>query len=313
MSISAFVPFPKVGTLWKKNQHLQEHRDDYNLVYVGSSRVYHEFIPEQFDAHLAKKGAKVKSLNFGQDGMWPPESFYMVRQVLKERPPNLKWVFIDLMHFKGLLQGHETTLRALYWHDLHHTRAAIEHTLTEDIKGQTTWGEKARVCWQHFTLWTQNATNAGAGSQYFRINMKMEREKKAEPLKDGGWEPGGNEGLKGREREVFEAEIARLRAGVPPEPISPVLRKELDALIKEVRAIGAEPVFVVAATIRGEERFSDWPPPGVKVLRLDDPDKYPQLYDPDRRYDSSHLTPAGAVEYTRILAEQFAELVSAKK
>jgi hypothetical protein len=313
MSLSNFVPFPKVGTLWRKNQHLQEKGQDYTLIYVGSSRVYHEFVAEQFDSVLESKGIKMKSLNFGQDGMWPPESFYVARQVLKERPPGLRWVLFDLMNIKGLLEGNETTLRSLYWHDLRHTRIALEHIFTQDIKGQKTWGEKIRLCWQHFTLWTQNATNAGAGSQHLRIWLKMEREKKPEPLKHHGWEPGGNEGLKGADLEQYQKELARLQGGVPPTSIPPVLRKELEALMEEIRQAGAEPVFVVASSIRGEERFSDWPPPGVKVIRFDDPAKYPQLYEPARRYDAHHLTPSGAMEFSRLLAEEFAKLVEAKK
>ncbi len=46
---------------------------------------------------------------------------------------------------------------------------------------------------------------------------------------------------------------------------------------------------------------------GVPVLRFNDPDRYPDLYDPDLRFDSGHLSDEGARLFSRLLAQRYLE------
>ena len=56
-----------------------------------------------------------RSFNFGYDGMWPPESFYLLRQLLALRPAPAKWVVIDLMDINTQLdERNNSTLRMAY-------------------------------------------------------------------------------------------------------------------------------------------------------------------------------------------------------
>jgi hypothetical protein len=310
-AITAILPFPNVGNLWRKYQHLTQHKSDYSLIYIGSSRVFHEFIPQQFDAELAGRGHRVRAFNFGQDGMWPPESLYMLRQILKTRPPNLKWVLIDLMAVKGEIDGNETSRRAVYWHDLRHTLIGCQHVIQVDMEHQRTAAEKAALCWKHLSLFVQQATSLGRGEEMLETRLKLKPEKKAEKIDDEGFEPGGRGPLKGSMLTQFNDLVRKLKTS-RARVMHPVMREALEDIISEVRAAGAEPIFVVAATMYGAERFRDWPPERVTVLRFDDPEAYPELYDPARRYDVHHLDPIGAKSFTRRLAEQFADVLERK-
>ena len=310
--LTTFAPFPNLGNLWRKYHHLREHGDRYSVIYLGSSRVFHEFIPEQFDQELAKRGYKARSFNFGQDGMWPPESFYMLREILALRPANLRWVLIDLMGIKAELEGNETTLRAVHWHDLYHTWLACRHAMEVDMEGQRSFGEKAELCWRHINLWAQRTTGLGQGHEQLELVLKIRRKKNPAPVPDGGFERAGSGPLTGGMRAMFDRSVARLKRNPPGKQIQPVLREALDKVIAEVRTAGAEPVFVVAAGIYGAERFSDWPPAGVHVVRFDDPNQYPDLYDPAERYDPHHLDVNGAQKFTRHLAEQFSMVLERK-
>jgi hypothetical protein len=312
-ALTAFAPFPKLGNLWRKYHHLRDHRADYSVIYLGSSRVFHEFIPEQFDAALAARGHHLRSFNFGQDGMWPPESFYMLRQILAMKPPQLKWVLIDLMGIKSEIDGNESTLRSVYWHDLRHTWIAWRHALKVNMLGQRTAREKAEAVWRHAQLWGQHATGLGQGHEKLEILLKLTDEKKPRPIVAGGFEAGGQGPLRDEMLEDFTRAVNRLKTNPPPKPIQPVLRDALKQVIEDVRAAGAEPIFVVAANIFGAERYNNWPPAGVHVLRFDDPNQYSDLYDPAHRYDSHHLDAAGAQAFTRHLAEQFAGVLERKQ
>lgn len=305
-----FASFPQVGNVWRKYVHLQEHKDKYSVIYIGSSRVFHEFLPAQFDAAMAKRGHPTTSFNYGQDGMWPPESLYMVEQILALHPKNLKWVFIDLMPIKPYIQGGEITARAEYWHDWKHTWMAMKHCATSPDYDRG-WSERLDYCYTHLFLWAERSLNAGVGSQHFLVAMKLDREKRPEPVADGGWENGPDRHLTEQEKHDFKIETGRL-PGLPPNPIDPLLRDALNNIVTKVRAAGAEPIFVVASGFYARERFADWPPPGVTVLAFDDPVRYPELYNPDHRFDMYHLDARGAADATRFLSDRFAEYLEAK-
>jgi hypothetical protein len=308
----SFTPFPSLGNLWRKEQHLKRHGQNYSLIYIGSSRVFHEFIPKDFDAALAAKGHQVRSFNFGQDGMWPPESLYMLRHILKERPPKLKWVLIDLMAIRRDVEGNETTKRAVYWHDWRHTWMACRHVVEVDIEGQRSVAEKVEACWRHLTLFAQQATGLGRGQEMLEVRLKLRQERRFDAVPKDGFEEGGKGPLRGAALARFNESVATLKKDSKPRIIQPVLREALDDIIAEVRAAGAEPIFVVASSIYGTERYRDWPPERVTVLRFDDPVIYPDLYDPANRYDLHHLDLVGAQRFTRHLAEQFADVLERK-
>ena len=310
-ALAHFAAFPQVGTIWRKYVHLQEHPNQYSILYIGSSRVFHEFLPAQFDAALAKRGRHETSFNFGQDGMWPPESLYMIRHLLALNSKKLRWVFIDLMPVKPFIEGSETTLRAMYWHDWRHTLMALRYCLNLPDSDRPA-GTRLNNCYTHLFLWAERGLNAGVGSQRLLLAMKMEKEKRAEEVEYAGWEAGPDRHLSEQELKDFHAETARLPQ-IPKHPIDPLLRDGLNDIIKEVRKAGAEPIFVVAAGFYGNARFSDWPPPDVKILAFDDPVRYPDLYNPDHRFDMFHLSLPGAQDFTRHLADRFAEYLEEKR
>jgi hypothetical protein len=303
------APFPRIGNLWRKYLHFSENHANYSLLYIGSSRVFHEFIPAEFDAVLTAHGHQMKSFNFGQDGMWPPESLYMLRRLMAENPRgSVRWVFFDLMNIKPQIDDNEATERAMYWHDFRHTMLAWRHIWTVPMEGQRTWREKSALSWLHAELWVERTFSLGVGNRAVNLALKLDRDRRPASVENEGFEPGKNGPLEGADLMLFEREVAALRAGVPSKPIPP----SLDALVQEVRAAGAEPVFVVASGIHGAERFSDWPPKGVKVMAFDDPVRFPALYNPARRYDPHHLDPIGASAFTKLLAEEFAAFLKAK-
>ncbi len=311
-AISLVAPFPKIGNLARKYEHIAENGDKYSMIYVGSSRVFHEFIPQQFDAALAARGHEIHSLNFGQDGMWPPESLYMLRKILATKPRALRWVFIDLSPIKPLIPGSETTLRSVYWHDLRHTWMALRYITSVPMEGQRTLGEMLSRTSQHLSLWSERFAFAGAGSDRLQLAVGLEREKKSVTLQKAGFEEGNPGPIRGEDLKIFDERLAILR-NAQPKPIWPVFRDALEDIIKDVRAAGAEPIFVVPANLAMVVRFSDWPPVGVNVFAFDDPNRFPQFYNPEHRCDLEHLDPQAAAEFTHALAERFAQFLEAGK
>lgn len=62
--------FPDVPGIGPKYGYFREHKDRYDVLFVGSSRFYHQIIPKQFDTRVGENGdARLRSFNFGYDGM----------------------------------------------------------------------------------------------------------------------------------------------------------------------------------------------------------------------------------------------------
>ena len=307
VAIQRCLPFPQPAGIYQKYEFFAQHRDEYDALFLGSSRFYHHIIPRQFDAAVAgATGREVRSFNFGYDAMWPPESYYMVRQLLALRPARLRWVIIDMMDINPRLdERNTTTLRHAYWHDWRHTRMAMEEIVRTVRKPDERW----RLLSQHAEHLGKQWLNLGRGADLLGERL-LAKTKKWSPPKDWidaeGFNPGPALGLTGKVRADFERTAERLRGGLRPSPLSPVLHAAMSELIGEIHAAGAQPVFVLSPTLSTRENFTGLPE-GAPLLAFNDPQVYPQLFDPDLRYDAWHLNERGAVLFTDALARRFAE------
>jgi len=79
-------------------------------------------------------------------------------------------------------------------------------------------------------------------------------------------------------------------------------------IARETRARGVEFVLVILPSQSANRPFEDrlMEELGSLVLRYNVPERYPALYDPENRYDSGHLSAAGAQYFSRVLARDYA-------
>jgi hypothetical protein len=297
---------PRSGEVVKKWRHLGEKGGLYSVVFVGSSRVAHHFIPEQFDASVRGSGIDCRSFNFGVGGMFPPESFYVLRSWLESTSTKPRWVIIDMMEFRPVAPGNEESERAVAWHDWHHTGLALRMASARD--GRSSWGTPG----YHARLFATRTVGLGRWQDWVQRAGKF-GDWKFEKLTDTGFEPMEERRMSATERADFQSSVAQLRTSDKQVEMPAPYRRELLSLVEFVRSHGAEPVFVVAPIAQGDLRFRDWPPAGVQQFSYDNPAKYPQLYRDEERYDSGHLLESGAKKFTAIFAEEFAGWVDGKK
>jgi hypothetical protein len=240
VSSTDFSRYPKVGGVYEKYEHFAAHRDQYNLLFIGSSRFYHQIVPERFDSRVAAiSGALVHSFNFGADGMRPPESFYLLRKILALQPPKLRWVVIEMMEMKTVIRRtNARTLRLAYWHDWQHTRLAW------DDVARATWtpSEKCALLFEHGMHFARQSTNLGRGVEWTEKYLS----RNAEPMKRKtvnmeGFDPLAHRKMSADDLAEYEIAVLDLRRGIKRCPLHPVLRKALSELIAEIRAAAAEP------------------------------------------------------------------------
>lgn len=298
-------PFPDVPGIGQKYRYFAQHKDRYDILFVGSSRFYHQIIPKQFDAEVEELAQqRLHSFNFGYDGMWPPESYFVVRQLLALRPQRLRWVVVDLMDVNANLdERNNSTQRMAYWHDPRHTLLAWRHLWHESMHRRE---ERVRLILAHGRHLASQLANVGSGARALQVWLLPKKAWKEPKEWAGteGFDPGPDTPMVGAELTGYQETVARLRRSLPPKPMGPVLKHAVAELVQEIRKAGAEPIFVIAPTLNSRENFTDLPP-GVPLFAFNDPNQFPELFDPAVHYDGWHLNERGARKFTTLLAERF--------
>jgi len=304
--IDGRLPFPSVPEISPRFRYFADRKDEFDTVFIGSSRIRHQVIPGYFDAATAAQGVPTHSFNLGYSGMWPPESYYYLRQVLALHPRQLRWVIIELMDYRfGQAEGQATTARSVYWHDAKHTamawRLVAESTLPPV--------EKLTLLADHTRLFLQRMANLGRGAEWLQQRYFPPKKKRdASWIVRGGFDPE----VPGEWSESARADYAQKirefeRAGAKGR-VRPGFAAALQGMAGEVRRAGAEPIFVLPPTVRVEEKLEDGLPGDLTVWAFDHPDQYPRLYQSELHYDPGHLNEAGAQEFTDLLVQRLAEL-----
>ncbi len=296
--------------LTQKLEYLAAH-PEVDTVFVGSSRVFHAFIPQQFDREMAARGFPTRSFNLAVDGMRPPESYYVLREMLKRRPPALRRVFIELVDlFPKVSTENLGSARYHHWHDWRHTRLVLQQVRAS----RAPLSEKCEQVAVHIVCFAVRMSNLGRGPE--RVGLLLSGPGKAK-LASNPWEENAGyvaqpaREFAGERRAVFENTVNALQSrALEPMPLPALCAAAIREVVAEVRAAGAEPIFVLSPTVARGENFTDFVAAGIdaRLIAFNDPRRYPAIFRAENHSDHEHLNAAGAAAYTSALAEEFARL-----
>jgi hypothetical protein len=95
----------EVGPIARKLHWCETHKDNFDIVFVGSSRVFHGLSPRIFDHAVSASGQRWRSFNLGMDKMGMAQSMAIIRELVATGPRHLKYVFFELEPGTGTLAG----------------------------------------------------------------------------------------------------------------------------------------------------------------------------------------------------------------
>jgi hypothetical protein len=308
--LNALLPSLYVAGLSEKLVWLQTHPGEIDTVFIGSSRVYHSFDPMLFDGETRRLGLETRSFNLGIDGMRPPESLYVLRQLLALRLP-LRRVIFELVDIHPKINAANIgSARTVHWHDWRHTLLALRQLAASS----DAWSDKAGQAGVHLGCFLARLSNLGRGPEWLgKALLASEKKRRLPQPWDGhlGFEPLANVELTGKRRADYESAVVYLREHpMDAKAPSPLLASALRELVASVRAAGAEPLFVISPTVLRNENFADLAVMKIDapVLAFTDPRRHPAVFDLANHCDEQHLNASGAAEYTRALAEELASI-----
>lgn len=323
--MGALVPWPSEYGVRGKWEWWREHKHDYDVVFVGSSVTSYGLVPPTFDRELAARGHPHRSFNLGIGGMTRFEADHMVRAVLDEAPPNLRYLFIEVSGWSPRVYGGQKAKlspRSLYWHTPEMTADALRACWEAEppAQGEDWRGSSART---HVELLLDHLTGKSQGSRIFRDLTGLDQDEitptRAELAELHGYidldHIEGEEWTRWREAflgdlDGYTKRVRALPAGnaarIPLEGHTAVhwFREQVEAC----REKGVEPIFYFGPYSAPSPLAYRLAEAGVLPVFLgyNQPDKYPKLYRFENHFDENHLTRSGAEAFSELLAEGFA-------
>jgi hypothetical protein len=321
------VAFPAVdhgGMLEEKLAHLSSARDRYDTILIGSSRTNCQIDPKTFDRTTAELGQPTHTFNFGINGMFAPEDGYVCEQILKVRPPGLRWVLLEVSFFMpSRIADPVQPRRVIMWHDWARTRAACNSLLpparpaksgsfSRRVEAwQKRWDAYAKVWPQisgHLRCFAIRESGLGRGAESLQEQLSGTGAAKpsaaAAIASSEGFSP-ITEAPTREELARFEnAYAARQTDPSDYRPLPPAAQANLDHMLARIRAVGATPVLFNAPT-PAEIVYVPDAKSHAPVLDFCDFKKYPVLFKIENRQEHAHLNAKGAEIFSKLIAEEW--------
>ncbi len=322
--LNQIIPSPIIPAnivfIGPKYNYYQTHKDDYDTLFFGSSRVYSHIVPDIFDATAKANGIALSSYNFGIPAMRTIDSAVLLQQVLANPPKNLKWVFFESTLDKGYEPfANARTRRSLYWHTWKNTAFAARYILISD----ESWPNKAILLSSHLLPFLYQQLNVGRMfNQVLPTGFSQEEQQVAADFTQAkGYYGLSDEADPTRQAFLqnqldYQAKVAALTASEAiTVPLAPYLSANKQTLIDQVsqaiRAAGAEPIFMESPSLNAASDFRSAQQLGLieHLLSYKNPRQFPQFYSLNYRYDAEHLNQLGSKVLTQLLAKDFSQAV----
>ena len=160
--IRLILPPPEIPVVTPKLTTFAATKQNYNAIFIGSSRTYRHIIPSIFDAELQRRGYNITSYNFGIYAMQLPETYFLLQQILAMKPPHLQYVFIDIDSVNlDIPKENRRTDRVISWHGWQQM-PEIYHLIG---KQQQNWRQKLQLMQLHATPFLSNIGNLGQANR----------------------------------------------------------------------------------------------------------------------------------------------------
>jgi len=328
--LRAILPFPEIdGGVSQKFRFFAAHKDEFDTLFIGSSRVYFQISPAIFDRVTRESGMPTHSFNFGVGGMYLPETAYVLEQILNLKPRNLRWVFIE---YDELLTKwspeNQSSRRALYWADWKRVSLLLRKLtdagtdplwllnpakLRDIILRQNDEKSTRSLLTFYVTQVERNYTNISRAADV--LDHFLSRDTKGRRASYLGAASDGYVTRPNRmspsQAAAYERGLAAAMAEAGTRPLSPYAVEAYRQCAQEVRNIGAVPIFLITPSTTEISVAAESTELTGVVMAFNNPQAYPNLFRSGVRRDGQHLTKVGAEEFTRILATNFVGLARA--
>ena len=310
----------------EKLEHFKANKDNYDVLFIGSSRVYRQVDPVLFDARLSQQGHNIQTFNFGFYGMKMPETYFWLEKIIDLQPKNLKWIVIEA-NLDNVYENLDNARnnRVMYWHTPKHTANTIKYIAGSD----DSLPRKLVSVYSHIIPFFYNSINLGDFSKIFLSSTGLSQHQISEASYSNylgeslsGYKALDDESGQGykitnkkfRENfNAFQQQVVRFEKAIENDTVAldPSRRELIRQFTDLVESSGATPMFIIPPKLKTEAHVLRLYQDGHidSLLAYNDPEKYADFYELEYRFDRAHLNKKGAEEFTRLIAEDFEQYI----
>lgn len=308
--------------VYAKEVYWEKHKDDFNTIFIGTSRVYRQMDATLFDSLT---NHETKSFNFGIAGAAAAEMYFYLNKLLAEDKGKLKFVVLELCDVDVIAKENLHTRDQKYWynfsawrfsvHAILQSNYSLEEKATGILYNSISFGESIlkfdllKDVWK-FRYSKPNELFLGENKDGFvpmedvKVNKDFVLGQRKEFLSDTN--------INANRREVS---IETFKPNAQQKFISAHYNK-LNGIVSKLQAKGIQ-VFVVLAPRMKEMQYKNTVPVFAKLdsrikINLADASLHPEFYEWNLDFDAGHVNKEGSRILTRKLAEAFLHLKTDK-
>lgn len=302
-----------------KYDHFFTEENDYNAVFVGSSRTFRHINPVLFDSI-----AGTKSFNFGIDGVGCPFNYLLTKDIIQSKQADkLDYIVLELFspqeNLSEEIMHSDKVVFRYAWDDFSFTVRAIWQDCTLSVQ------EKVDETSIHFRNLTETAFRFG---QLHRIANSKDKPAQDRLGKDGRGFVNGDFELKNNpdsfiikshnkfllNPEILKecASYSRTKNGSPQigedcfqYHWKYLLNLQNDCTSKGINLILIVPPLMSEKQVNFFNSFLPHAPISLTILNYSNSDHYPEYYQLENVFDQGHLNTKGAKLFTTKLATDF--------
>lgn len=313
-------------------RYLLDHKDDFNVVFFGSSAIHNMINPRIFDEIVESEGYVVNSYNAGNGASWAHETNHSIRSFLNAGPRDIDFIFIDSFPFKH--SAGPGPQRSEQWHDLRETRSVLR---TVSLSSRLSENQKRDLRKKHLWLMLKKYTPIGISGDLWRFpGILGWRNSQSDRLRPTGATPYSQQINKGYlsfseieanygisvERKRFLKGTSRFTnlkkmrkkqaAQKTPYSLRSYNVKAIRMQVAQILKNGATPIYIVSPALLSNPNLSR----ALKMNKytphtffFDDQEDFPELFEENNRYDIGHLNDETSAYYTALIAREFVLLL----
>lgn len=328
--VKHFAALDPRGALGELLTEFAGRKDEIDALLLGSSHLRQGFDEALLERELGAEGLEFRALNFGVPGLRSLEQGFLLEHLLAQQPARLKWVVLEAgpirvdaeRDYEQADDPTAITARAIQCRSFatsYRALAAIHH-------GALPLSEKLARAGRELELLARNQLNlgvladrltgarhaarqerAGAPLQLDRASRAIQRAERAQARVEHN---------RDRAESTYRAVAQQVAAGNRER----VSAAELDLgfypwLERTAARAGVRVVYVTAPSSSASVDALSLAELGelTPLIHLNDPERFPELFQSELRRDFDHLNPAGAERFSRLFAAEFAKRVHAER
>ncbi len=306
----------------EKYEYLRDNKDDYNMIFLGSSRIYRHVIPAILDKKLKK--FNVKSFNMAYAATNNPELFYLTENILEEDWFKFKYCIVELSPYGILDEQNFHSKRVKYHMNFESSMRSLRSFRFEDKL-------KFNQVYRYLVSYLEYKLNIGLIDDMYNFYMEdrvveYDKLKRNRGYKKFNEKPGSvdykrrykpfikkkTKALKSRAKKVHKTYSQFKNDSTI---YNPAYYKKIQELIEIANKKGIHIIFILplraqmgktTLTITNNLDFKN------KIV-IYDSKEYPQFYNVKNSFDIGHLNRRGAEKFTKVLSKKLKLILNTKQ